>query len=108
MRSSSIALLAALRGSHFVAASGQACAHHAKYLRLVVDYEYDGLLGPGSFTHRSSPYCCKAAKPKPSIAVSDARDMRSLHVGGEAIQSAMRLGDPYTLALYYTRWRRSL
>ena len=44
-----------------------------------------------------------AAKPKPSIAVSDARGVRSLHVGGEAIQSAMRLADPYALALDYTR-----
>jgi hypothetical protein len=44
-----------------------------------------------------------AAKPKPSIAVSDARGVRSLHVGGEAIQSAMRLGEPYALALDYTR-----
>jgi len=43
------------------------------------------------------------AKPKPSIAVSDARGVRSLHVGGEAIQSAMRLGEPYALALDYTR-----
>jgi spermidine synthase len=29
--------------------------------------------------------------------------VRTLHVGGEAIQSAMRLGDPYALALDYTR-----
>ena len=29
--------------------------------------------------------------------------MRTLHVGGEAIQSAMRLDDPYALALDYTR-----
>ena len=43
------------------------------------------------------------AKPKPSIAVSDARGVRSLHVGGEAIQSAMKLGDPFALALDYTR-----
>jgi spermidine synthase len=43
------------------------------------------------------------ARPKPSIAVSDARGVRSLHVGGDAIQSAMRLGDPYALALDYTR-----
>src|SRR5262245_13394801 len=43
------------------------------------------------------------AKAKPSIAVSDARGVRTLHVGGEAIQSAMRLGDPYALALDYTR-----
>ena len=42
-------------------------------------------------------------KPKSSIAVSDARGVRSLHVGGEAIQSAMRLGEPYALALDYTR-----
>jgi spermidine synthase len=43
------------------------------------------------------------AKAKPSIAVSDERGVRSLHVGGTAIQSAMRLGDPYALALDYTR-----
>ena len=42
-------------------------------------------------------------KQKSSIAVSDARGVRSLHVGGEAIQSAMRLGDPFALALDYTR-----
>lgn len=40
---------------------------------------------------------------KPAIAVSDARGIRSLHVGGEAIQSAMRIGDPFALALDYTR-----
>jgi spermidine synthase len=40
---------------------------------------------------------------KPTIAVSDARGIRSLHVGGEAIQSAMRIGDPFALALDYTR-----
>jgi spermidine synthase len=43
------------------------------------------------------------AKPKPSIAVSEARGLRTLHVGGEAIQSSMRLDDPYALALDYTR-----
>jgi spermidine synthase len=37
------------------------------------------------------------------IAVSEARGVRILHVGGEAIQSAMRLEDPYALALDYTR-----
>jgi spermidine synthase len=37
------------------------------------------------------------------VAVSDSRGVRTLHVGGEAIQSAMRLGDPYALALDYTR-----
>ena len=42
-------------------------------------------------------------KAKPSIAVSDARGVRTLHVGGEAIQSAMRLDDPFALELDYTR-----
>ena len=42
-------------------------------------------------------------KAKPSVAVSDARGVRTLHVGGEAIQSAMRLNDPFALALDYTR-----
>ena len=42
-------------------------------------------------------------KRQPSVAVSDARGVRTLHVGGEAIQSAMRLGDPFALALDYTR-----
>ena len=40
---------------------------------------------------------------KPSIAVSDARGVRTLHVGGEAIQSAMRIAEPDALALDYTR-----
>ena len=43
------------------------------------------------------------AKSKPSIAVSESRGVRTLHVGGEAIQSSMRLEDPYALALDYTR-----
>jgi spermidine synthase len=42
-------------------------------------------------------------KSQPTIAVSDERGVRSLHVGGEAIQSSMKLGDPYALALDYTR-----
>jgi spermidine synthase len=42
-------------------------------------------------------------KSLPTIAVSDERGVRSLHVGGEAIQSSMRLGDPFALALDYTR-----
>ena len=42
-------------------------------------------------------------KRLPTIAVSDERGMRSLHVGGEAIQSSMKLGDPFALALDYTR-----
>ena len=42
-------------------------------------------------------------KHNSSIAVNDARGVRSLHVGGEAIQSAMRIADPHALALDYTR-----
>lgn len=42
-------------------------------------------------------------KRNPPIAVSDARGYRSLHIGGEAIQSSMKLGDPFALALDYTR-----
>ena len=42
-------------------------------------------------------------KPRSAIAVSDARGVRTMHVGGEAIQSAMRIDDPYALALDYTR-----
>ena len=42
-------------------------------------------------------------RAKPAIAVSDARGVRTLHVGGEAIQSAMRIDDPHALALDYTR-----
>ena len=42
-------------------------------------------------------------KQKPSIAVSDERGYRTLHVGDEAIQSTMRLSDPWVLALDYTR-----
>ena len=40
---------------------------------------------------------------RPSLTVSEERGVRYLHVGGEAIQSAMRLGEPYALALDYTR-----
>jgi spermidine synthase len=43
------------------------------------------------------------ARDKPSIVVSEARGLRTLHLGGEAIQSSMRLEDPYALALDYTR-----
>jgi spermidine synthase len=42
-------------------------------------------------------------KHQPTIAVSDERGVRSLHVGGEAIQSSMKIGDPFALALDYTR-----
>ena len=41
--------------------------------------------------------------PRSDIAVTDARGVRTLHVGGEAIQSAMRIDDPFALALDYTR-----
>jgi spermidine synthase len=40
---------------------------------------------------------------RPPLAVSESRGVRSLHVGGAAIQSAMQLEDPYALALDYTR-----
>jgi len=43
------------------------------------------------------------ARGKPSIAVSESRGVRTLHVGGEAIQSSMRVEDPFALALDYTR-----
>ena len=42
-------------------------------------------------------------KTKPAIAVSDERGVRTLHVGGEAIQSSMKIADPFALALDYTR-----
>jgi spermidine synthase len=40
---------------------------------------------------------------RPPLVVSEERGVRHLHVGGEAIQSAMRLDDPYALELDYTR-----
>jgi len=43
-------------------------------------------------------------KPNPgAVAVTNARGVRTMHVGGEAIQSAMRIDDPFALALDYTR-----
>ncbi|HEX5093830.1 MAG TPA: fused MFS/spermidine synthase [Burkholderiales bacterium] len=39
----------------------------------------------------------------PALTVSEERGVRTLHVGGEAIQSSMRLSDPYALELEYTR-----
>ena len=39
----------------------------------------------------------------PALTVSEERGVRTLHVGGEAIQSSMRLSDPYSLELEYTR-----
>ncbi len=43
------------------------------------------------------------ARRRPPVAVSESRGLRTLHVGGEAVQSAMRLDDPFALALDYTR-----
>jgi len=40
---------------------------------------------------------------RPALSVSEERGVRTLHVGGEAIQSAMRLAAPYALELDYTR-----
>ena len=40
---------------------------------------------------------------RPDLVVSEERGVRHLHVGGEAIQSAMRLDDPFALELDYTR-----
>jgi spermidine synthase len=40
---------------------------------------------------------------RPALTISEDRGVRHLHVGGEAIQSAMRLSDPYALELDYTR-----
>lgn len=39
----------------------------------------------------------------PAVTVSEVGGLRSLHVGGDAIQSAMRVDDPFALALDYTR-----
>ncbi len=41
-------------------------------------------------------------RPAP-LAVTEARGIRTLHIGGDAIQSAMRIDDPHGLALDYTR-----
>jgi spermidine synthase len=40
---------------------------------------------------------------RPALTISEERGVRHLHVGGEAIQSAMRLADPFALELDYTR-----
>ena len=39
----------------------------------------------------------------PALTVSEERGVRTLHVGGEAIQSSMRIADPFALELDYTR-----
>ena len=40
---------------------------------------------------------------RPALAVSESRGVRLLHRGGDAVQSAMRIDDPFALALDYTR-----
>lgn len=45
----------------------------------------------------------RALRRAPALTVSEAGGLRSLHVGGEAIQSAMYVDDPFGLALDYTR-----
>jgi spermidine synthase len=40
---------------------------------------------------------------RPELVVSEERGVRHLHIGGEAIQSAMRMDDPWALELDYTR-----
>jgi spermidine synthase len=40
---------------------------------------------------------------RPDLVVSEERGVRHLHIGGEAIQSAMRMDDPFALELDYTR-----
>ena len=42
-------------------------------------------------------------KQPPALTVSEERGVRHLHIGGEAIQSAMRLAAPFALELDYTR-----
>lgn len=44
-----------------------------------------------------------APRSRPPIAVSDKGGVRSLHIGGEAVQSAMRIDSPDALHLDYTR-----
>ena len=45
----------------------------------------------------------RKTKRRPDLVVSEERGVRHLHVGGEAIQSAMRLEEPFALELDYTR-----
>ena len=42
-------------------------------------------------------------KSRPALTVSESRGVRELYLGGEAIQSAMRMDDPFALELDYTR-----
>lgn len=50
-----------------------------------------------------APAWMRRLRGAPAIAVSESGGLRSLHIGGEAIQSAMRINDPFALALDYTR-----
>jgi len=43
------------------------------------------------------------AARRESVEVSEERGVRTLHLGGDAIQSSMRLSDPDELVLHYTR-----
>ena len=45
---------------------------------------------------------------RPALTVSEERGVRTLHVGGEAIQSSMRISDPFALWLEYTRCMMSV
>ncbi len=45
----------------------------------------------------------KRAPRRPALVVREQRGVRELCVGSEAIQSAMRVGDPFALELDYTR-----
>jgi len=51
------------------------------------------------------PGCPKKWKPGTdhSVTIAEERGVRSLHIGGLAIQSAMRLSSPDVLELHYTR-----
>jgi spermidine synthase len=51
--------------------------------------------------HRARGWILKTGKS--AVAVTNARGVRTLHVGGEAIQSAMQIDDPFALRLDYTR-----
>lgn len=43
------------------------------------------------------------ASPHPPVEISEKRGVRYLHLGGPAVQSAMRIRDPWGLELEYTR-----
>src|SRR5262249_34988745 len=45
----------------------------------------------------------RGARRQPALTVSESRGLRWLPIGGDAIQSAMRIAEPDALALDYTR-----